>query len=347
MLVRIEGTYWNHITKIPTEVFDVCNAIHEFGSNGEVNLDVKGSIIVGEFQQLLDRSIPADSHFVRDMRDGILVFRQRLRPTQPTTYEEVVHTTTPVRIIDIEDEDEDEDEDRFELVARAPAHPLRTVDYDHINENLALNEETLPRHLYSAKSALNISKVNSMDTLLAEYNSLISKMIEIKRKIDSINVDISKDEDVDIVMNQIAELRSGMPRNKLEKVFVTKQNIVIQTRSIIANGEDAKRYNIGRLQFIVPLNTMLGLRPIASAVYVHNIDYVIKDNENESYYFAPHTYNNGVCFGNATELIVEALAKKDLQALCDVLIRFYENPNMADAMGQIVTTFNEEVTESV
>jgi hypothetical protein len=172
----------------------------------------------------------------------------------------------------------------------------------------------------------------------ADYMAAVTREL---RKINELSAVIQDDDAVKSVMTQIERIRSAMPGNKIEDVYVTTGHIVFKTGVIHAhNSRTNRRHNLGRILMMVPIESLIG--QMANPIVFQPLDFVLKGSANNTAYMIPHVSGNGgFCYGNATDPMIQAVAQRDLITLVDIAIRFVENPNMGDGMGEVLKYWPE------
>jgi len=204
-----------------------------------------------------------------------------------------------------------------------------------LNRN-AIRDEDLEKHLFALKGSSYANQMRELNIALDEYRTYLTRMAAVRRKINDLSALATNDNAVKSVIDQIRRIAEGMPDNKITDVFATDRYIVFTTAEIHAHDPRKNRYhNIGRIMIVVPIGTMIGTDTVP--LHFQPLDFVLKGSENNTNYLVPHVNGQGsYCYGNATEPLIEAVAKRDLICLLDIAIRFLENPNTSDGMGTVI-----------
>lgn len=192
----------------------------------------------------------------------------------------------------------------------------------------------------------NINTVtnNNADALLAnlrEYDRLMREMVRVKRVINELSADIKDNPAVKSVIEQLRTISNGMPENKITDCYITEENIILVTAPIHANGDNGVLKDLGRVRIVIPIISIVGS---GSSIYFHPVDRCIGYSGNPAYLLPHVRADESFCYGNATEMFVEALANRDLIMVVDLAIRFLENPNLSDPLGRIVEYWPEVAT---
>ena len=231
---------------------------------------------------------------------------------------------------------------------RYPAVVARTNETNPAvrNANQVLNRVSVPddrleQHLFGLKSATSQTQMRELQQQLEHYRQYVQNTITTMRRINELSAFAVNDDAVKSVIRQVRQIASGMPDNKIEDAFITESYIVFKTTPIRAfNSRTNKYHNLGRVFLIVPIGTMMGTDAIP--IHFQPVDYVYKGSRDSVSMFVPHVSGSGsFCYGNATDAFIEAVVKRDLISLVDIAIRFLENPNMNDGMGQCASAWPE------
>lgn len=193
------------------------------------------------------------------------------------------------------------------------------------------------------KNISNVSNNNTeaLSANLREYDRLMRGMVRVKRVINELSTEVKNNPAVKSVIEQLRTISNGMPGNKITDCYITNENIVLVTAPIHANGKNGKLRDLGRIRIVIPIKSIAGS---GSSIYFHPIDRCIGMNGRETYLIPHVRADESFCYGNATEMFVEALANRDLITVVDIAIRFLENPNLSDPLGVIVDYWPEVVS---
>jgi hypothetical protein len=174
----------------------------------------------------------------------------------------------------------------------------------------------------SAKAKLLMDKIY-------QYNQCMGSIITLQNEINRLSADVNKDPIITKLLPVIDKLKSA--DNMIEDIFFNKDYLVIQTKDIITNPlSDGKRRKIGKMEFYINLECMLGITPNRFPIIIRN-----RTREDDNVQQCGHVnYLGQSCFGSWLESILKAFNSYDIEQLIDILIRFVKTPNEEDSMGE-------------
>lgn len=341
--VIIRNSGWT-IWTIPENVMRLVYETLDSRDESEINIHVED----GNFEAL--RAIFTDGwRLIPTANGSILVDRVPLttmiRPApQPPTQPIVpVGVAVDAPQEDAEERDDDDDEQDEEYSVRPPSASEIFLPGLAIGDVLSME-----RLNFSLAGKLGIvSGANRIETMRVRIQELEQSLLNAYRELDAMTRSVNENESIKHVVDQIGRLLSGRPANKIEGVVVSQNYIIITTTSIIAEGLENKRHNIGRIEIYVPLQALF--KP--SNQQVNNWQIRIRNKDSQLYIGrikdaqAPHADCHGrMCLGNAAPMILEAYARGDVISLVDTMIRYLERPNLNDVLGVKVQYWPEVTT---
>lgn len=175
------------------------------------------------------------------------------------------------------------------------------------------------------------SEARDLTSLMNRFHALTNELIKIKRLIDSKGKVLDCDPDVKKIIESIIYLKK---HPKIDDVFLSPEfNINIVTKVIKVEVEHVIRI-LGKMLITLPLKLFVGSNPDLSGIRIINLTHTI--SYNSTLYQAPHVYENGrSCFGGATcDLIINAIAARDVALTFSAILQFLELPNIEDEAGE-------------
>lgn len=190
-----------------------------------------------------------------------------------------------------------------------------------------------------------------LSSAISKVNRMMFEMAELQRKISTLT---SKLDESPIIQKIVSSILMAKRMPLVEDVFFsndTKQ-VIIYTKELVTSEkfDNIARKVIGRMAFYISLQSLLQGRTDAALepVLIKNRDRVFCSDD-EKLFSAGHVKANGkVCFGAVTETLIKAMQIYDIEQICEVLIRFIQNPDFNDAWGEHLEYWPDYVeTENV
>lgn len=214
----------------------------------------------------------------------------------------------------------------------------RLIDRSAVSNRIP--DQDLESRLYGMVGDKESKDNSEIDRLRLRYASIHDDLVATMRRINALS---SLPKDNGIVKNVISQLRtisSGMPDNKITECYVTNKYIILKTCEIHAkDSSNDKKYNLGRIMITISLAGLMSDDKRECSINYQPLDHYL--NYEGNIHLLPHVGTTGTCFGNMTDMIIEAFAKRDIITLVDLAIRFIENPNVDDVLGRTVRMWPE------
>jgi len=236
-----------------------------------------------------------------------------------------------IRQIEVEEEevDRENEEDEGSLDGHiVPPSSLPLTEVDRNTVSLAITSNMESKIASSAKC---------LDTKIIELNKLMTKIIPLKREIGELTSVINSDPIVESIMSDAQKLTEE--DNLVERAFFTDSLFVIKTKRLSTdNIIDGSRRDIGQMAITVDLKCLVSSSSgSGNPVKIFNLTHQIYSDGAD--WQCGHAQFGTVCWGNAIEPLFEAIEKRDLFLIAEIVIRFIKNPDPQDFWGRYIKLF--------
>ena len=175
-----------------------------------------------------------------------------------------------------------------------------------------------------------------------EIGILELKRMSLQRKLNRLMLILDGNEYVDKIAKEI--IRVSSHSKVIDCVIDVDKNIRIYLKPIVTVEDvmrDNKRYDIGEIVIIIPVNILARDDDFTGCVSIQNITRTRDD------YDAPHICGTEPCFGNTKHNIYESLVNCELTILVDSVYDLIRNPDFKDPYGNKARLFPVHVEEEV
>jgi len=241
----------------------------------------------------------------------------------------------PVEVMAAENEEVDRLEEETDGSEEAPdgeivpSSPFVAVEVDRNTVSIFIASKMEDKITSSAKV---------LESKILELNKFMTRILNLRREITELTDEVNSNPIVDSLIEEAKQLTEE--DNLVERAFFTKDLFVITTKNLSTdNIIDGYRRDIGQMAITVELKCLVNKisSEHANPVKIFNLTRQYFDGEN--YWQCGHVKAGFVCWGNAIEPLFEAIEKRDLLLIADIIIRFIKNPDPQDMWGQYIKGF--------
>jgi hypothetical protein len=167
------------------------------------------------------------------------------------------------------------------------------------------------------------------------YKDLMIRLVSVQREITALSNKISSDAVVKKILDSLEWMSHNCP--SMESYKLTKSHIVITTVELNTdNAIEGHIRKLGKFMILINLNGLIGSYEAAastrSLVRIFNLTRTHLCGE---HWMCGHVQSNGIaCFGNASNMLINAFAASDVFQVLDIVLRFIRNPDELDQWGR-------------